>query len=150
MASMDPFGGEEIFKADPAKVFAFLTNVDEMAKTIPDLVSYEKIDDRTLKCVVKPGFSFLRSTMRLTVTMNPDPTAQTAVMKVQAEGLGVGMTTESRLAVVPDAEGTKVKWNAQVNEMRGLISLVGPSLIRGAAEKTVRDGFDALRKQLGA
>lgn len=150
MASIDPFGGEELFAAAPDKVFAFLTDVEQMAKTIPDLVSYEKVDDRTLKCVVKPGFSFLRSTMRLTVKMEPDAAARTAVMRVQAEGLGVGMGTESRLAVSPDGAGTRIKWDAKVTEMRGLISLVGPSLIKGAAEKTVKDGMQALHKHLEA
>lgn len=148
MGKMDPFGGQEVFNAAPDKVFAFLTNVDEMAKTIPDLVSAEKVDDRTLKCVVKPGFSFLRSTMRLTVTMEPDAAAKTAVMRVKADGLGVGMQTESHLKVTGTGAESKVDWTAQVTEMRGLISLVGSSLIKGAAEKTVKDGFAALRREL--
>ncbi|MCW5766790.1 MAG: SRPBCC family protein [Phycisphaeraceae bacterium] len=148
MAKLDPFGGEETFNADPARVFAFLTNIEEMSKTIPDLVSAEKIDDRTLKAVVKPGFTFLRSTMRLTIRMEPDEANRTAVMKVQAEGLGVGMNTESTMRITPDANGARVQWTASVTDMRGLISLAPTSLVRGAAEKTVKDGFDALRKKL--
>ena len=64
------FGGQERFAASPEKVYALLTNLDAMAATIPDLVSAEKSDDaRTLKCVVRPGFSFLRGTMRLAISL---------------------------------------------------------------------------------
>ncbi|MBI3837971.1 MAG: hypothetical protein HY288_08565 [Planctomycetia bacterium] len=63
------FGGEERFAASPEKLYELLTNLDAMASSIPDLVSAEKVDGRTMKCVVRPRFSFLRGTMRLTITL---------------------------------------------------------------------------------
>ena len=65
MANNLEFGGTEQFAAEPEKLYALLTDLDAMAGTIPDLVSAERVELRTLKCVVRPGFSFLRGTMRL-------------------------------------------------------------------------------------
>ncbi len=63
------FGGEESFAAPPERLFGLLTDLDGLADTIPDLVSSHRVDDRTLECVVRPGFSFLRGTMRVTIRL---------------------------------------------------------------------------------
>ena len=84
------FGGEERFEAPPEKVYGLLTDLDAMAATIPDLVSCEKVDERTLKCVVRPGFSFLRGTMRLTIALGETVPPNSATMTVAAQGIGVG------------------------------------------------------------
>ena len=82
------FGGNEIFSAPPEQVFAALTDLDRLPRLIPELVSAEKIDDRTLNCVVRPGFSFLRGTLRMTITIIDMNAPKTASMKVSAAGIG--------------------------------------------------------------
>ncbi len=52
------FGGQERFRASPEKLFALVTDLDAMAATIPDLVSAEKVDAGTMKCVVRQAFRF--------------------------------------------------------------------------------------------
>src|SRR4051812_43830427 len=69
MASPLTFGGEETFSVPPERLFAALTDLDQLTKIIPDLVSSERIDERTLKCVVRPGFSFLRGTLKLQISI---------------------------------------------------------------------------------
>ncbi len=142
------FQGEERFKADAAKVYNTLTDLDGLKDSIPDLVSAQRIDDRTVSCVVRPGFSFLRGTMKMTITLDKTEPGRAAAMSVNADGIGVGMKMESRFSVETEGAGSLVKWEAQVVEMRGLIKAVGPTLIRAAADKVVRDGFARLRARI--
>jgi carbon monoxide dehydrogenase subunit G len=143
------FGGEETFQASPEKLYALLTNLDAMAGTIPDLVSSEKVDDRTMKAVVRPGFSFLRGTMKLTIALGDCQPHSSAVMNVAASGIGSGMTILSQLNIQPEGAGSKLLWSAKVDELKGLISAVSPTLIKAAADQVIRHAWTAVRKSLG-
>ena len=102
------FGGEEQFAAPPEKVFALLTDLDGLGASIPDLVAAKRVDDRTLECTVRPGFSFLRGTMKLRITLDELAPPSATVMKIDSSGIGVAMKIVSRLTLTPDAAGTKL------------------------------------------
>ena len=143
------FGGEEHFAASQARVYALLTNLEAVAATIPDLVSSEKVDDRSMKCVVKPGFSFLRGTMRLTISLGDCRPPESAGMNVEAQGIGVGMSVVSQLQVIPEGDGSRLEWNAEIEQLKGLMSAVSPTLIKAAADQLIRHAWTAVRKELG-
>jgi carbon monoxide dehydrogenase subunit G len=143
------FGGEEHFAASQERLYALLTDLDAMAATIPDLVSSEKVDAQTLKCVVRPGFSFLRGTMRLAITLVDCQPSQRATMRVDSQGIGMGLVVVSDLEISPEPDGSRLDWSARIESRRGLISAVSPALIRGAADQVIRHAWTQVRKQLG-
>ncbi|HRK32292.1 MAG TPA: SRPBCC domain-containing protein [Tepidisphaeraceae bacterium] len=147
---MEPLKGEETFNAPPAKVFAALTDLDDLAKNIPDLQSATKVDDRTLQCVVKPGFSFIRGTMKSKIHVAEAVQNEKIRITVTATGIGMGMEIESRLKLEPLEDGAKTRliWEAQVMNRTGLVSAVPAGLIAGAADKTVKDGWEKLRARV--
>jgi carbon monoxide dehydrogenase subunit G len=147
MAGTNEFGGEERFAAAPEKLYAHLTNLDALAATIPDVVSAEKVDERTLRCVVRPGFSFLRGTMKLTITLGDTSPPQRAAMKVSAQGIGVSMDVTSNLEIQPDGSGSLLVWTAKIDELKGLIAAVSPALIRAAADQVIRHAWEQVRKR---
>jgi carbon monoxide dehydrogenase subunit G len=132
------FGGEETLAASPERVFDFLTDLDQLAATIPDLVSAEKIDERTLQCVVRPGFSFLRGTLRVTIVLGEIERPVSANMHVAAKGIGTQIGIESRIDIAADPAGTKLTWTAEIVELKGLAATVGRSLITAAADQVIR------------
>jgi carbon monoxide dehydrogenase subunit G len=142
------FGGEERFNAPPQKLFDQLTNLDTLATTIPDLVSAERTDPNTLKCVVRPGFSFLRGTMKLQISVSDLQPPEKATMHVDAQGIGIAMRLESHLHISPDGIGSLLKWDAQVLEMKGLISTVSPGLVKAAADQVVRLAWEGVRGRM--
>lgn len=143
------FGGQEHFAAAPEKVYRLLTDLDAMAATIPDLLSAEKSDDgRTLKCVVRPGFSFLRGTMRLAISLGDCQQPQHATMKIDAQGIGLAMGVISELNIQAEGDGSRLEWTARIQELKGLISAVSPGLIRAAADQVIRHAWTQVRKQL--
>ena len=143
------FGGEERFLAPPETLYALLTDLDALSATIPDLVSSERVDERTLKCVVRPGFSFLRGTMKLSIALGETNPPNTAAMTVSAQGIGVSMDVASRLNVSPDGDGSRLVWTARIEQLKGLISAVSPGLIQAAADQVIRHAWSQVRKQLG-
>ena len=150
MAGTNEFGGQERFAAPPEKLFALLTDLDAMAAIIPDLVSSERVDERTLKCVVRPGFSFLRGTMRMTIALGELKPTQSAAMTVSAQGIGVSMNVVSQLNIAPDGPGSLLTWSARIDQLKGLISAVSPSLIKAAADQVIRHAWEQVGNRLKA
>lgn len=143
------FGGEEIFAASPERVFAVLTDLDALAASIPELVSSERPDANTLRCVVKPGFSFLRGTMKLAITIADLQSPHSATMTVAAQGIGVSMNVRSSIEVEPEATGSRLRWSASLERMTGLLSSVSPGLVKAAADQTIRHAWRQVRQRLG-
>jgi carbon monoxide dehydrogenase subunit G len=149
-APIPPIKGQVKLNHPPAKVYRALTDLDGMSQNIPDLVTSQKIDDRTLQCTVKPGFSFIRGTMKTTITLVETVPVERVLMNVAAAGIGMAMNVEARLKIIPDDGGSKsiLDWEVEVTQRSGLLSLVSAGLIQGAAEKTVNDGWNKLQKRL--
>lgn len=147
--SLAEFGGEEQFAAAPARLFDALTNLDSFAAGVPNLVSSEKSDERTLKCVVKPGFSFLRGTLKLTISQTELKPPTSAAMSIVAQGIGATMEVVSRLEISPEGSGSRLKWRAQIERAGGLLATVPGGLVKAAAEETIRRSWQQIRQQLG-
>ncbi len=150
MSTSLTFGGSEMFSAPPEQVFAALTDLDRLPRLIPDLESAEKIDERTLKCVVRPGFSFLRGTLRMTITIVDLNAPRTASMKVSAAGIGAQIEVASSLDIAPTDSGTALSWSASVTELKGLVATISRPLISAAADQVIRKSWQRLRTELGA
>ena len=141
--------GEERFEQDADRVYAVATDLNLIAQNIPDLVSYELAGLDQLNCVVRPGFSFLRMSMKARIHLLRDVAERTARLRIASQGIGASMEVESELAVVPADGGSLLRWSARVAKRTGLVSTVSPDLVRAAAEQVIRTGWGRLRGQLG-
>src|SRR5690242_16525418 len=95
------FNGEEIIAAPPPRVYEVVTDLDGLPASIPDLVSSEKVDPNTLQCTVRPGFSFLRGTMKLKISLADAAPPESVTMKIDSAGIGVSMKITSKLKLEP-------------------------------------------------
>lgn len=144
------FSGEERFAVPPERVYAAITDLDSLSKNIPDAVSTERVGPTTLACVVRPGFSFLRGTLKLVIELGESDPPRAAGMRIAASGIGQSMKAISRSELIADGDGTLVRWTAEVLERKGLVAAVSKSLIQAAADKVIRDAWRQLHEQLGA
>lgn len=142
------FSGFEIVKADPAKAYAFLISPEALKGCIPDLVSAEKINDTTLKGVVKPGFSFIRSTLKFTMEITQTVPGKEALMRTVSTGIGMSMTVASTMKVTPEGAGSRIDWTAAVTERKGLVAAAPVGLLKGAADATVRESWGRIKAAL--
>jgi carbon monoxide dehydrogenase subunit G len=142
------FGGSEEFTVPPERVFGVLTDLDRMAGLIPDLSSTNKPDQRTLEAVVKPGFSFLRGTMKLRMELADVEPPHRATMRVASQGIGVAMKIESTFDVQPTPMGCRLDWHARVTEMKGLIATVSSALVKAAADQVIRQTWKQVHAEV--
>ena len=154
MAANMQFDGEEIIPAPPDRVYAVVTDLDSLPASIPDLVSSEKLDAQTLQCTVRPGFSFLRGTMKLKISLADAVPPDSVTMKIDSAGIGVSMKIASRLKLQPHVldgrPATKLAWQAEVTDLKGLVATVSPGLVRTAADQVVRHGWRQLHEKFKA
>ena len=166
MASItDPFTGEESFNATPAKVYSILSNMECYAKAIPGLVSHEMLPTesghRPMKVAIKPGLSFVSGTVKATLRFaslnepadpgNFAPPFGSVILQIDSSGIGMTLNLQADMNIVPEGDGrSKVQWSGRVTTYSGLVKLAPAALVRGAADKVVKDGWNELRKQIEA
>jgi carbon monoxide dehydrogenase subunit G len=143
------FGGEEHFAASPDRVFALLTDLGVLARLMPDLVSAKRIDERTLDCVVRPGVSFLRGTLRLSISLAELKPPESAAMHLTARGIGTKIGVESQLNLHADPAGTKLVWSSKVVELSGLVATISRWLIAAAAQQQISEMWRRIQAELG-
>jgi carbon monoxide dehydrogenase subunit G len=140
--------GTELFAAPREAVFDLLADLDQLAANIPDLESSQRVDEQTLACVVRPGFSFMRGRVNLTIRVAEVRRPEAARMETQMKGIGQAMQAESAIALQPTPEGCQLDWKVQVWELKGLIATVSPSLVKAAAERIVVQSYAKIRENL--
>ena len=150
MPGFPEFGGEERFDAAPERVFAAVTDLAVLADTIPDLISSERPDARTLKCVVKPRFSFLRATLRLTIALDDLKPPHSAKMRIAGQGIGASLEVSSSLTIEAEGNGSRLCWTARIERAGGLMATVPAGLMKGAADQVIRQGWQQVREKLRA
>lgn len=144
------FGGEELFRASPDRVFAVVTDLDGLARNVHDLTMARRIDAHTLECTARPGFGFMRGTLKLVIQLADVNPPESATLSIDGRGIGQSLRVTSRLAISPLREGgSRLLWTAAVTDLKGLISTISPALIRAAADQIIRTAWKDLRKELG-
>ena len=142
------FGGSEHFDATPERVFAAAIDLDAVPGNIPDLVSHERIDQHTLRAVVKPGVSFLRGTLKMEIKLADLTPPEAGTMLLNVQGIGTSIQVESKMKISPDGDGSRLDWQATVTQLKGLIASISPGLVKATAEKTITEGWTRLRERL--
>lgn len=144
------FGGEETFAAPIERVYALLTDLDGLPASIPDLASSKRLPDGALEAVVRPGFSFLRGTMKLKISLDELTPPTNATMRIDGSGIGVSMKIASRMKLESVADGaqTKLSWQADVTDLKGLVATVSPGLVKAAADQVLQAGWASVHAKL--
>ncbi|MBS0207844.1 MAG: hypothetical protein JSS27_02720 [Planctomycetes bacterium] len=143
------FGGTETFKLPPGELFDIVTNLDNVASTIPDAESTERVDEQTLKAIVRPGFSFLRGKLTLTIRVLDKTFPSAARTSIDGQGIGMRVVVESHIRITPTDTGSQLDWEARVTELKGLIATISPSLIQSAAEQVIRNAWTQIHRRGG-
>jgi uncharacterized protein len=142
------FDGSVEIAAPRDRVWAFVTDPDQVGQCGPGVESIEVIDATHFKATAKVGIGFISA--RFVVNMEfvdmTAPEAATIKAHGQAPGSAVDATAEMRLS---DGEGggTRMDWTADVN-IAGTLASVGARLIEGTANKMIGETFDCIKTRL--
>jgi len=138
--------GTEILNLPREKVFLLLTDAGFLAKSLPDAQETKVLEDNVVQAKMKIGISFLTTTMATKMKVVDMAPAHHARLLVEGAGSGSNMKITSDF----DLEGenpTRMKWVADA-EISGVMAGIGASIIKGFAEKKVKEIFQDIKKAM--
>jgi 2-furoyl-CoA dehydrogenase large subunit len=142
------FEGEKDFPQAPAELWAKLTDARFLVQCIPDVESVKEQHADHAEMVLRPGFSFVRGTLDVSLRVLDAVSPTSARYVVASKGIGSSADVEATVALTPQGTGTRVRWTAEVKTLGGLLKMVPSGLIRGAAQKVVNDAWNAVEAKL--
>jgi uncharacterized protein len=144
------FAGSVPIKASRDRVWAFVTDPDQVGPCGPGVETIEVIDATHFKASAKVGIGFISARFVINMEFAEQDPPDRARIKAhgQAPGSAVDATAEMRLS--DGADGTTVMdWDADVN-ISGTLASVGARMIEGTATKMIDQTFDCMRAKLEA
>src|SRR5438105_1076106 len=104
------FDGNRTFTLPPADVFAKLTDARFLVTCIPDVETLNKVEANEASLVLRPGLSFMRGTLNLTLQIAEAAPPGHARFILITKGIGSSTTVEATLTLAPLADGAHVHW----------------------------------------
>jgi carbon monoxide dehydrogenase subunit G len=145
------FEGDRDFNQGQAEMFARLTDARFLVQCIPDVETITSQDADNAVLVLRPGFSFVRGTLEVTLQVVDRVSPTSARVLLLSKGIGSSADVEAGLALSSEREGvTRVHWTAEIKSLGGLLKMVPSGLIRGAAEKVINDAWARVVEKVNA
>jgi len=145
---MQPFEGERVVGLLPEQLWPKLRDAAFLATCIPDGTPHEGGTRDQAVCTVRPGFSFMRGSIDITIDVLGGDEPKTLIYSQKSAGLGTSSEVETLLTLTAHEHGTKIVWRAEVKSLGGLLKLVPTGLIRGAAQKVIDDVWQGVADKL--
>jgi carbon monoxide dehydrogenase subunit G len=144
------FSGTVEIAAPRDRVWAFLTDPNQVGQCGPGVESIDLVDETHFRAKAKVGVGFISARFVVNMEMAEQTPPDRAVIKGrgQAPGSAVDATAEMRLSGPPEGP-TTMDWNADV-AIAGTLASVGARLIEGTADKMIGETFDCIRTRLEA
>jgi uncharacterized protein len=142
------FAGTVDINAPRDRVWAFVTDPQQVGQCGPGVESIEVIDDTHFKATAKVGVGFISARFVVNMEFAEVNAPNDATIKAhgQAPGSAVDATAQMRLSDSASG-GTTMDWDADVN-IAGTLASVGARLIEGTANKMIGQTFDCMKTKL--
>jgi carbon monoxide dehydrogenase subunit G len=142
------FEGDTDFPQLPAVVFAKLSDAGFLVQCIPGVEEIKKSEPAASICILRPGFSFVRGTLEITMQVAESVAGSKIGAVAHARGIGSSNDVEAVLLLAPQDGGTRVHWTADVTNLGGLLRAIPQGLLRGAAQKVIADVWESIKAKL--
>ena len=144
------FEGSVSIRAARDRVWAFLTDPNQVGSCGPGVESIEIIDPTHFKAAAKVGVGFISARFHVDMAFAELDAPNRAVIKAdgRAPGSVAHATAEMRLSDGADGS-TVMDWKADVT-IGGTLASVGARLIDSTANKMIGQTFDCIRTKLEA
>jgi carbon monoxide dehydrogenase subunit G len=142
------FEGEKEFSLPPAALWAQLSDCRFLARCISSSVEVRDAQPHRCVCVHRPGFSFVRSTIEITIEIAEATPEREVHYRVHSKGIGSSSDVTASLRLEPRDSGTHVHWSADITQLGGLLKAVPQGLIQASAQKVIDELWTAVEGQL--
>jgi carbon monoxide dehydrogenase subunit G len=141
--------GAEELALSRERVYQLLTDSNFLAKSLPDAEETKVIDDSSLEGRIKIGISFLTTKMNIKMRITDKVPPQHARLLVDGSGSGSVMKVSSDFNLEGSQDKTSMRWAADA-EITGVMAGIGSSILKGFAEKKVKEIFEGIKKAMEA
>jgi carbon monoxide dehydrogenase subunit G len=138
--------GTEILNLPRERVFQLLTDPGFLAKSLPDAHDAKVMEDNSVEARMKIGISFLTTSMATKMKLSDVAPTHHARLVVEGAGSGSSMKITSDFNLEGE-NPTRMKWVADA-EISGVMAGIGSSIIKGFAEKKVKEIFQDIKKSM--
>ena len=144
------FEGRVEIHAPRTKVWAFLTDPDQIASCGPGVQSIEKLDGGRFRAHAKVGVGFISAKFVVNAEFSEIHEPDDATVLVHGQAPGTAVDATARMVLSDGAAGaTVMDWSADV-AIAGTLASVGARMIDGTANKMIGQTFDCVRAKLEA
>ena len=144
------FEGSVPIKASRDKVWAFVTDPEQVGQCGPGVEKIEVIDATHFKATAKVGIGFINARFNVDMQFAEQEPPDRATIKAHGQAPGSAVDADAQMRLSDgDGGGTTMDWSAEVN-IAGTIASVGARLIEGTANKMIGQTFDCMRTKLEA
>jgi carbon monoxide dehydrogenase subunit G len=143
------FDGDTDLAGPPGEVSAKLGDARFLVQCIPGVEKVTLSEANRAVCTLRPGFSFVRGTLDVTITVADRVPEQSTRLAIHSKGVGTTSELEVVLRYATQDAGTRVHWSADVTQLGGLLKAVPQGLIKGAAQKVIAEAWTNARTSLG-
>jgi carbon monoxide dehydrogenase subunit G len=142
------FEGDRDFALTVDELFARMSDARFLVECIPDVDSVKVLQADRAVVVLRPGFSFVRGTLEVTLEVVDAVAPQSVRVLLHSKGIGTSAEVEASLALSALEAGSRVHWVTEIKSLGGLLKLVPTGLVRGAAEKVINDAWARAAQKL--
>lgn len=144
------FAGTVEIAAPRDKVWAFVTDPNQVGQCGPGVESIDVIDDTHFKATAKVGIGFISARFVVNMEMAELTPPDQAVIKAHGQAPGSAVDAIARMTLRDGPEGgTTMDWSADV-AIAGNLASLGARLIEGTAHKMIGQTFDCMKSKLEA
>lgn len=145
------YNGQEQIPADPAAVWTFVKDPDQVGHCLPDLLELTVLDATHFDAVVRVGVGPVRGKFKFKFELQPDEAGRRMNMKIAGGGFGSAVDLTAGAEILPAAEAgqTILNWNGTA-VMRGPVAAVGGRVLDAQAQKLIAQTFANVRERLTA
>jgi carbon monoxide dehydrogenase subunit G len=142
------FDGSVPIRADRQKVWAFVTDPNQIAACGPGVDSVQVIDERHVKVVARIGIGMIKATFGIDVTRGEERAPDFAELAGTGKAPGSAVDGSARMDLSDGPDGaTVMDWSTDIH-IHGKLASVGARLIEGTSRKLIAQTFDCMRAKL--
>ncbi len=137
--------GEFEVKSDRGTVASFVSNIDRIITIIPEVQSFERLNDSSARLVVKAGQSAIKGKFNLLLEISNKVEGERIDITARGSGTTGSLDLKASYSFSDSEVGTIVNWLVNIT-IGGMIATMGSRVINNTAEKYVTVLTESFRK----
>lgn len=140
--------GSKEYSVTAEQLYPELADLTRLVRTLPEVKTVKEVSEDHAVLTVAPGFSFVKGELETTIDRVAAQSPVSAELQIASKGIGTNVKVVASFSIAPHETGSMLHWQATVQEIGGLLKLLPPSLLKGAAQKVIDNWLASLQQLL--